>query len=135
MPIIGSQLFIEFFGAFLGFLFAAILSGILEKRTEKRRHCIIRTNLVNELRDIIVPLRQYVDQNIPLSARIATPTWDALQFSGMILDLIETSYFDSLVQVYAMIKAYNEDRIYNKNISVSRLSEIVSICEDTLVQH
>lgn len=134
MSAIVLQLLMEFFGAFLGFLFAALLSGILEKHTEKKRYCVIRNNLVNELKDIVTPLKRYVDQRMLLSTRIATPTWDALQFSGMLLNLIETSYFDSLVHVYSLIKAYNEDRIYGMDISVDRLSEIVNLCEDTLAK-
>ena len=128
------QLLIEFFGAFLGFLFAALLSSVSERRETKNRYKMILNSLINELNDIVEPMKQYIASNTVLKARIAVPAWDALQYSGMTLQLLGKEYFDDLITAYAKIKAYNEDRLYDKTVTVDRMADIVSACEKTLAK-
>ena len=134
MESIWVQLLVEFFGAFLGFLFATLLAGLSGIKEKKRKYNLVLDCLIDELHDIIEPLEKYIDNNMILNSRIAIPTWEALQYSGMTLDLIGKDYFDNLVTAYALIKAYNEDRLFENKISVSRLSEIVKVCKEALAQ-
>lgn len=128
------QLLIEFFGAFLGFLFAVLLAGISERIEHKKKNIMILRSLNEELNDITAAIKQYIENKIVLNARIAIPTWDALQNTGMTLELIGAHYFDKLVTAYALIKSYNEDRLHDKPLTVNRLQEIVQVCEEALFQ-
>lgn len=134
MESIWIQVLVEFFGAFFGFLFATLLSGISGIREKKRKYNLVLDCLTDELRDIIIPLKKYVDNNMILNSRIAIPTWESLQYSGMTLELIGKDYFDDLVTAYALIKAYNEDRFIETKISVNRLKEILEVCNNALIK-
>ena len=128
------ELFVAFFGAFSGFLFAMILDRMEDRRKEKIKYALIVKNLVDELSDIYSSLKKYHEHETRLNARIATPTWDALQYSGTTLELIDKPFFDDLVKTYALIKAYNEDYKYNKQLEVNKISVIVDSCKKALVQ-
>lgn len=132
MDSIWFQLFIEFFGAFLGFLFAALLSGLSEKHAQKKKYKTILNSLIIELSDISKALGEHIKSNDIISTRIAIPTWDALQYSGLTLDLIEESYFDKIVEAYALIKLFNEHCLLGKGISIEIMQTVYDTCEIAL---
>ena len=128
------QLLIQFLGAFFGFLFAAVLAGISGKRNEKRKIKKIVQSLIEELEDIVKPLRKYVDNNHVLSSRISTPTWDALQYSGLTIELIEKKYFYDLIMAYSLIKEFNDNHLFGKDIKIEDIKNIFETCERALTQ-
>ena len=102
--------FVEFIAAFLGFFFAIVFSGINTKYESRKKLKVIVSGIRNELQDIRKSLNDYLNNEIALRHRIATPTWDCLQFAGGVLDLIDKEYYDDLLTVYSLIKIYNEEK-------------------------
>ncbi len=127
------DLAIEFIAAFLGFLFAIFLNKLSDKKEEKRKYRMILECLNSELEDIVGPLKQYAAAGRVLTSRIAIPTWDALQYSAMALELIDKPYFNELINTYSLIKAYNEDQLYrSETLTTGRLEEIIESAEKSL---
>ena len=101
---------IEFVAAFLGFFFAIVFSRLSEERERKNKLKMIVEGIYNELQDIHKSISTYVTQHVLLRYRIATPTYDALQYAGGVLDLINREYYDEMLTVYSHIKYFNEER-------------------------
>ncbi len=124
---------VEFVAAFLGFLFALFLTGISDRHNEVKQKKTIIRGLRNELEDIHDSVLAYTSHNIPLKHRIAIPTWDALQYSGGILSLMENDYYDEIISVYSTIKRYNEERsTFDETEENRTLTEIVNLSENVL---
>ncbi len=111
-PNLTVQLLIEFFSAFLGFLFAILLAWLTNRHVQKKKYNQVLDCLQNELADLAKPLEKYVQSKTALHYPIATPVWDAMKSSGMVLDLIGKPFFDNLIGTFSQIEAYNSDRFH-----------------------
>lgn len=101
---------LQFIAAFLGFLFAILLDRMNSRREERNKQKMILLGIQNELRDISTDAAEYLSRGVVLRHRIATPTWDSLQYAGGVLSLMDKPFYDSLVGTYSMIKIFNEER-------------------------
>ena len=123
----------EFVAAFLGFFFAIVFSGINTKYESRKKLKMIIAGIRNELQDISNSMDAYIEKRIALRHRIATPTWDSLQYAGGVLDLIDKEYYDDLLSVYSQIKIYNEEKntLDDKDI-LSEMALIVKHAKNVL---
>lgn len=123
---------VEFIAAFFGFLFAILLDRLNAKREDRKRIRSIVQSIQNELQDIDASIQEYLQQRVVLRHRIAIPTWDALQYAGGVMDLMDKPYYDDLLSAYSAIKLYNEERsamepedAYRTLSRITQLSEAV----------
>ncbi|MCR5848252.1 MAG: hypothetical protein K6G75_09065 [Lachnospiraceae bacterium] len=126
---------IEFVAAFLGFLFAILFAGISSKIENKKKQKMLLKNIHNELKDIHDSIKEYEDNNALLRHRIAVPTWDALQYSGGVMDLIGESYYDELLTAYSSIKMFNDERREMSDKEIKKImEEILESSHNVLTQ-
>ena len=126
---------VEFIAAFFGFLFAMFLSGMSQRYYEKKKTKSVLNGIRNELEDIYDSVKPYTEKRVLLKHRIAIPTWDALQYSGGIMDLIGEDYYDDIIWVYSSIKRYNEEREELSEIEAYKeLNNILSLSQKVLEQ-
>ena len=125
---------IEFIAAFLGFLFALLLDKMLEKRNRKEKTKLVLENIISELKDICSGLNSYIENNRSVSFRIQIPSWEALQYSGMTIELIEHSFYQDLITCYSLIQNYNDALLFrdNKSLSVDELKNITGLINKLL---
>ena len=131
-PNLWSELGVEFFGAFLGFGFALLINSLTNKSRKKKTKINILDNLIDELNDIRKSLNNYVEENADLTSSIYTPTWNALQNSGMILELIDSSCYSDLINTYSSIYNTNEKTRNDKPIPVADVKVLSEKCANTL---
>ncbi len=117
---------IEFIAAFLGFLFALLLENVIEKKQKKEKTQLIIKNIVEELTDIQSSLSIYINNKHSLYSLMQTPSWDALQNSGLTIELVELPYYQDLIDSYSLIKSCNDALIIQRvnSVEVERLKEI-----------
>ena len=123
---------IEFFAAFLGFLFALLLDEMIEARKSKSKKRLVIINVIAELKDIHVSLLDYINNHHNLEYTIQTPSWDAIQNAGITIELISNKFYQDLISTYSLIKTYNEMLITKSKSSIS-LKNLIKI--DSEVEH
>lgn len=137
-----------FFGAFLGIITSFLMKSYEEKQSIK----ISINNIVDELNDIYINLKDKKNENrIAIKdnenavIRYDTPVWDAVIKSQYLFYFQKKPYYKDLTQVYATIKYCQEiekkddkkeEKIYQRNIlfnqlqNLSKYSDLKSIKED-----
>jgi hypothetical protein len=96
-------------GAFLGFLLALYLQRLTDRHSKKEKIGLVLSNIKEELSDISSAVQQYIDIDKPLKCNIQTPSWDAVQGSGIILELIGEPSYIHIIKVYSLIKNFNTE--------------------------
>lgn len=115
-------------GAFLGFIGALYIQSSADKRAKKNRENIILTNIRDELGDISSSLGEYLEKNIPLNYNIQTPNWNAVLYSGAILEFIENPLYTQTINAYSLIKRFNDMRNYLcKEDNLNEIKKIYNI--------
>ena len=120
---------IEFIAAFLGFMFALLLDSLLERRNKKEKLKLAMENIISELNDIYSGLNEYISKNCPISFKIQIPSWEALQYSGMTIELIEFDYYQELITTYSLIQYYNDSLMFQR-LNVLSVEDIRKINEN-----
>jgi len=119
-------------GAFLGFLGALFLHDRADKHMKKNRDATVLKNIKNEISDISSDLRlHYFEKNIPIPYSIQTPNWDAALNSGAILEFIDNPAYEQTINVYLLIKHFNDMRTsLHKEDNLSYIKKIIdeSVC-------
>ena len=128
MPEYLQSISIEFIAAFLGFLFALLLDNLMDRRNKKGKMKLVLENVVNELKDIRSGLSGYVENGRPVSFRIQIPSWDALQYSGLTLALIDVPYYQELISTYALIQTCNDMILFRESKSLT-MEETIGITD------
>lgn len=126
---------VEFVAAFLGFLFAILFAGISSKIEKKKKSEMLLKSIQNELQDIHDSISDYYEHKRVLRHRIAIPTWDALQYSGGVMDLMEKVYYDELLTTYSSIKMFNDERREMSDTEIISITEnIIKSSNNVLIQ-
>jgi len=122
-------------GAFLGFVGALYLQARTEKHVKKCRDALVLKNLKDEISNISLPLSEYLEKGIPLKHDIQTPNWDAVLYSGAILEFIENPVYAQTISVYSNIKHFNGMKnSFNKEDNLIAIKDIVDASEHIVHQ-
>lgn len=102
------DLFVSIVGAFVGFGFALFLDkqNIKQKRKSTIKKALSSIN--EELIDISSSIEKYLLSNKVLEQEIPIPAWEAVLYSGILLDLIEYPGYNGIINVYSAIISFNK---------------------------
>ena len=119
--------------SFLGFFLAMYLQRRTARENHDKRDIIIIRSIAEELSDISVSLKQYINKNQILDRKILTPNFDALMNSGMIIELIEKDMYSYVIDGFSMVKRLNDKtESISHDERMSYMQEIVN-CADNVM--
>jgi hypothetical protein len=119
--------------SFLGFFLAIYLQRKTDRENEEKRVTVIIKSISEELSDISVSLKQYIQKNKAIDRNILTPNLDALMNSGMIIELIEKDIYTYVIDAFSMIKRLNDEPHYTSvEERLMFMNEIVN-CSDNVI--
>jgi hypothetical protein len=117
--------------SFLGFFLALYLQRRTERENKDKRIAIIVMSISEELADISLSLRKYIEKEQIINRTILTPNYDALMHSGMLIELIEKDIYPYIIDGFSMVKRLNGDSISTEERK-SYMDEIIK-CSDNIV--
>lgn len=119
--------------SFLGFFLAIYLQRKTERENQEKRNIIIIRSISEELSDIGISLKQYINKNQVISGKILTPNLDALMNSGMIIELVEKDVYSYVVDSFSMVKRLNDEaEALSKEERMTYMQEIIN-CSDNII--
>lgn len=113
-------------GAFIGFGFAILLERFVSAR--RRKDCI--DNIRLELRDLRDRLERRRDERVipsSLSFGILTPVWDAVVSTGILLELRDEQYYDSLFAAYGSISRLSRMEDHTRRAGQQNVDELIGM--------
>ena len=113
-------------GSFVGFVGALYLRSRADKQNKKNKSKLVLQNISDEISDISSVLVHYLETEKPLNYNIQTPNWDAVLYSGLVLEFIENPLYAQTINIYSRIKHFNDSRTFlNKTENLNEIRIIV----------